>query len=205
MRHAGFTQLQMIGGVVALGLLTALFFGVRSYINGVDERAFQRGAAETTAEWEERELAQQQEYAAEIDRLHEEKSAQAGRFIDAMAEADAKYAQSKKENADEKRRNDRIAADLRAGQLVLRDPGRAKAPAAGQADSGKGLACTPAAGASDGAAAEPGELSADVSEFLWGEANRADEVVNDLEDQLTFAQDTISAYYRLAKDCEERR
>lgn len=156
------------------------------------------GRSAERAAWQAREIKQQQAYAAEVERLRQEKDAQAERLLADLAAADQRYNKTKEDHAREKSKNDRFAADIRAGRLVLRDSGRA---AAGEVRGGEGPAGAAAACRGDGKTAEPGELSTELSGFLWAEAARADEVIEDLEEQLHFAQDVIGAYYRLARDC----
>lgn len=153
-------------------------------------------AAERQA-WQARELEQQQAYAAELAKLRAEKDAELGRLQGDLAKAEENYEIQKRRAANEKARNDRIAADVRAGRLVLRDPG---APA-GEACSGPGPAGPATASPGDGPPPQPGQLSSELAGFLWSEAARADEVIEDLEQRLTFAQDVIGAYYRMARDC----
>lgn len=186
MKSRGFGTIEIVVVVAALGLAAAVLWYV-------DQRGYARGAAETAAKWQARELKQQQTYDAEYKRLTGEKNAALGRFNVAMAEADAKYHKERAGHDAQKRRNAQLATDIRDGRVVLHDPGRPAAPC--QADSG-GRPADPATAGGGNAAAGPG-LSAQLGEFLFAEADRADEVV----DQLGFAQTTIMAYYKLALDC----
>lgn len=177
-----------VGLVVLTGL--ALWF---TYDAGHDA-----GTSKEKAAWQKREIVQQQTYAAELKRLRDLKDGQLAALQAENDKAIENYEKKRREHANERAKNERFAADLRAGRLVLRDPGR---PAAGEACGGQGPAGAPAIADGDGPAAQPRGLSSELASFLWAEAARADEVIEDLESRLTLAQDTIGAYYRMARDC----
>lgn len=180
---------------VVLAMAAAIGFGVRwIYSAGV-----QAGTDRERAAWQKRELEQQRSYQAELERQRRAKDDEIGRLQGNLATADKRY-QAKKEEADrEKTRSDRFIADVRAGRIVLIDPGGA---AGGQPGGGAGTASAATAGGCDGAPREPGRLSPELGAFLFSEADRADEVITDLEVQLRLAQDVVGAYYAIARSCQ---
>jgi hypothetical protein len=198
----GFTQLQLIWAVVILGLLTALAVVARNYLNGIDERGYSRGVQETTAKWETRERKQQQAHVAEVEQLRAARDAALATYQVELDKALANYEKAKKGRDDEKVKNARVERDLRDGRLVFVDPGKPRAPAGGEACKCEGATGPPAAAIGDGAPdAQPGELSQGLAAALWDRATAADGVIEDLESRLNLAQDTILAYYHIARDC----
>lgn len=189
MRQRGYTVLLAgLGAAVAIGLM------IFTYHEG--RRA---GAAAERAKWQAREIVQQQAYDAERERLRKEKDAQLAQLQGRLAEADVDFEKMREAHRHEKARNDRVSADIRAGRLVLRDPG---APAPSEARGGEGGNRAAPAGGGDGeAGGKPCRLSSGLTEFLWTEAARADQVITELEEQLHLAQDVVTAYYKLALGC----
>lgn len=131
--------------------------------------AYRHGVTTTDTAWQSRwdqqaaELANARTEAERLARQAERDSAQA------MAAIDNAYQQGQ---ADAKAESDRVIADLRAGNVRLRK--RFTCPAASD---------LPAAGTSTGSsdAAQTGGLQRDDAEFLVREAERADEVVRQLQ------------------------
>lgn len=190
MKPRGFTIIQMGLAVAALGLLTALALAAKGYLEDVDERAFQRGVAQTTALWEKRANQELADAQAEIERLRTLKDAAARAHQAELHQAAQDY---EKRRAENERSKDRFVADVRAGRVVLRDPGRTAPPACPQAGGGAGSA--PAAPVAGGDDAKGGGLSGEAAEFLLGEAARANAVV----DQLTLAQRELRSTWEACK------
>jgi len=80
---------------------------------------------------------------------------------------------------------DKFVSDVRSGAIRLRIPTAVGSVPGGTAKTTAGTSGCDAAAGSD--------LPAPTVEFLWGEASRADEVV----EQLTACQQTVTEYYRL--------
>lgn len=177
--------------IVVLVVIAALI-GTHWWAYGSGKGA---GRDEEKAAWQKRELEQQQTYAAEIKRLRDEKDAQLAALQGKLAGAEADFEKKRKEHQDAKARNDRFDRGVRDGSIVLVDPG------AGEARGSPGAAGAAPAGGCDGAPSRPGRLSPRLAEFLFSEADRADAVIEDLEDRLALAQGTVTAYYELAKGC----
>lgn len=137
------------------------------------------GGEVEAASWRKRELQQQSDFNAKVQKLQEEYRARERAGAERLAAVSADY---QKELVNAKTAKDRAVADLRAGRLVLRDPG-----AAGCATGG-GAAAPAGAGAGGRDGAPPGELpraaegvlSERASEFLIGLASEADEVARQL-------------------------
>lgn len=167
---------KLIAGVVGLGLVVALFFGAKSYLDGVDAKAFARGQQEAQVAYEKRDNEALQSLNKRIVELTGEIRARDDKYAADLSMLDAMY-QKEKRNA--KIRADRAVADARSGALRLRDSWRDEALACGaERDRSAGTAAT----TTPGGTADTGgrELSKELTEFLVSEANRADEVVRKL-------------------------
>ena len=182
-RQRGFGYLE-IGAVLAgLVLLASITWWVTSYLTDVEQRGYARGIAEERAEWEQREAEELTKANAEIVRLQGENSKLELRLATALQVAHQNYVAEVSRVRSEK---DRFVADVRAGRVVLRDPGT---------PTGQGAACGPrpdhpaAVGGSDAPAGAV--LSAEAADFLSSLAGEADEVVA----QLRLAQDELQAMY----------
>lgn len=174
-----------IAGFALLAALGAVVWGTKAYIEGVDERAFARGKNETEAAYAVRDNKALTAVTAERDKLRAQVQKQERDFGIAIAVLTDEY-EGKLQNAEKTRRND--VAAIRDGSLRLRDPGSTAAvtcPAVGPAGT--------ATAASTGNAQAGGELSPELTQFLVGEANRADEIV----EQLTLAQAVILQQVKL--------
>ena len=161
--------------LVLILAVTGLLFAWRGYTTHLDAQGYARGVAETTAAYVKRDNAQLQ---AALTALHAaEVRARTVEDEQAAALARAKAAYTK--GIEDERK---ALARMRAGTLVLRDPGRQTGPGA---TLGSGItASTPGpARCGDDGAARAG-LSAEGAEFLVSEAGRADTVVR----QLTLCQ-----------------
>jgi hypothetical protein len=176
-------------GLALLVALSAAAFGVNTWWKGVSSGLIEQGETRERLKWEQRERKQTAAWQAELDRIRREKD-------DAVAGLQARLAAAEFEHLEEleheKQKTDRYVADVRAGRLVFVDPG-SRAPAAGEACRSEGPAATATAGGGDGAA--PGRLSAEASEFLLREADRADEVT----EQLGLAQEALTALFEACK------
>lgn len=202
-RMAGFGTVEI---VVGLALVAGLLYGAWAFIESVDAKAYRRGTSETTALWQERLRQEQAAWDKERDELVAAGNARLAELQGTLRKAEENYEIHKRRAADEKRKNDDIAADIRAGRLVLRDPGATATAPTGEACRGQGPADPGAVANGDAAKGrQPGQLSLELTQFLWTEASRADEVIEDLEADLKLAQDTVMAYYKLAGDCHAQR
>lgn len=196
---SGFGTVELVIVAVILGLLVCA--GVVAHHWHQAELAAARSAGEDSERlrWEKREREQQQSYAAEIERLRRASDAELGKLQGDLATAQGKFMAARKEHEHAKATNDAFQRDLRAGRIVLVDPG---ASPAGQAGGGNGCAGAAASPGGDGAG-EPGScrLSGELAAFLFSEADRADGLIGDLVERLTLAQDVVTAYYQIARSC----
>jgi hypothetical protein len=182
--------LLLIGIIVLIVVAVIALKAWQDFIADVDHKGYERGKQEEKAVWLVREDKQHREHQAEMQRILDEKNAAAAKHLADLAAAHTDY---QKRRADNEKDKDRFVADVRAGRIVLRDPG-AK-PAACPAPRGsEGPTIDAALAGGDGAA--PGGLSLKLSEFLWSEAVRADAIV----DQLRLAQAELKAMYEACKN-----
>lgn len=167
---------KIIAGLAGLGMIVALFFGVKSYLDGVDARAYARGQQEAQVAYEKRDNEALQNLNKRIVELNGEIKAREDKFAADLSMLDEMY-QKEKRNA--KIRADRAVADARSGALRLRDFWRDEAAScsAGR-DRDAGAANSTASGGVDDTGGR--ELSKELTEFLVSEANRADEIVRKL-------------------------
>lgn len=166
--------LYLVGLVVVLALLSGIGYGIKSYLDGVDAKAYARGKHETEAAYAKRDNKALQAANAEIQRLqnlaraHEHEDAERLAKIDQQRAEDAKNAKAQR---------DRDVAAARSGAIGMRDPGQAARCAAASGVS-TGPAAEPAAGERDGGAA--GGLSREAVQFLLVLADDADDVAKQL-------------------------
>lgn len=178
-------------GIAALGMLTALAFGAIRYVNGVDAKAFERGRKQAEAAYAQRDNEALRSAHAEIDRLNLRIRAQEDQLTAKGAEIDQRR---QKEIDDARAQRERDIVAVRAG-FRLRDPGCAGSATGIPGSAGSsGRAPATAPGVGDDAARC--RLSGEATEFLLGEADRADEVVR----QLGAAQELIREYRRILND-----
>lgn len=166
-----------IGAALAgLALISALFFGAKSYLDGVDSRAFARGQQEAQVAYEKRDNEALQNLNKRIVQLTAEIKEREDKYAADLSLLDTQY---QKEKKDAKIRADRAVADVRSGVLRLRDKWRNDALAcSAERDRNAGTEATTASGGTTDTGG--GELSKELTEFLVSEANRADEVVRKL-------------------------
>jgi prophage endopeptidase len=164
--------------VLAAAALVAALAGAYLY---VDHRAFKRGADAAEARWQAREATELARVNVEIERLNREARAAERAHADNLAEIASKY---EKDLQNAKSTRDAALAAVRAGKLVLRDPGAAPCQGAGAGGPGEAPA---GAGRRDGGAGS--QLSAAFTQFLVDFASEADAVVR----QLTACQAVVSS------------
>lgn len=177
MRQRGFGYLELV--IVAAIIVALGAAAVELYSTGKET-----GKQEERAAWLARDNEQLRDAQAALKAEQDKVRALEAKAINDLAAADK---DNRKRLADEQKKHDDFIAGVRAGRIVLRDPGK---PAAGpQACPGGAPAAAPAAGQPDGAGGA--RLSGEASEFLWSEAERA----NLIAVKLTYAQKIIAAYY----------
>lgn len=189
-RQRGIADLWMllIGVLVVLGLIAAIVYGVKSYVDGERQIAYQAGEKTERALWQKRESEELAAANTEILRLKSALDEQAQRHINELAAAGADYENKRREN---EARSDRFIGDVMSGRIVLRDPGRT----AGRQGAGPGAGNAAAGTVGAGDAAAGAALSLEATRFLWGEASLADAIV----DQLTLAQREYRSLYEVCK------
>ncbi len=175
-RQRGLAQgyIYLLGAIAILGLIVAIGYGIKNYLDGVDAKAYKRGKDECTAAYAQRDNQALREANAEIQRLQNAARAAEQQHAQDLA---AIAAQRSKEKADAEDRRKRDIAAARDGSLRLRDPGAA---AGCPAPSGLGLRPPPGAGAGRGDGPAPGQLSGAATEFLLELVNDADDVARQL-------------------------
>jgi hypothetical protein len=183
-RERGFGTEQIVLAIVAVGALVALIWALSAFIESVDRKAYDRGQSEERAKWQARESKELTQANAEIARLQSAYVALSKQQSAEVAAAQQAHQNKLKEVRDAK---DLFIADVRAGRVVLRDPGRA-ASCQGSGDAG----AQPAAAVAGSNAASGGQLSVEASEFLLGLAGEADEVAA----QLALAQRELAAMFK---------
>jgi hypothetical protein len=186
-KQIGVTALIYLGLVVALAAIGAgVFFGGKSYLDGVDARGFDRGQKEAQTAYLARDNKALAAATQRIRELQERVRATEAEAAAGVATIDAAH---DKELANVKERNERDVAAARSGALRLRDRWRNEARACTAErvrDSDRAIAGT-TSGSNEEAG---GEFSPEATEFLLGEANRADAIV----EQLGAAQAIINKY-----------
>lgn len=173
--------LYLIGLVALIAVTWGLIHAVTSYIDGVDAKAYKRGADEVRKEVALRDQSALQKANArivELTVLVRAAEQEGQRKLDLIAQ------QSEKDRANAKVRRDRDVAAARSGTLVLRDPGTVTTCAA-SGDRSAGAETLAGAGVGDGGT--PGQLSGPVTADLFALVDDAD----DLAKQLASAQAVI--------------
>lgn len=186
-RQKGSTALLYLGGFIALAAIGAgVFFGAKSYIDGVDSKAFTRGQSEAEAAYVKRDNEALAAATQHIKMLQARVRASEAEAAKGVATIDKNH---QKELEDAKKRANRDVANARSGALRLRDRWRNKArTCTAERDRSADSPTTGASGSTDEKAGT--ELSRAATEFLLGEANRADAVAR----QLGAAQSLILEY-----------
>lgn len=177
--------LYLIGVVVVLGLISAIIYGVTSYLNDVDAKGYKRGKEATEAAYAKRDNEALRIANAEIQRLQNEARARELEHTKKLAVIAAQRAKEKAD-AQKQKDNDRDAID--SGALELRDPGAAACPAPG----GGGAAAAAGSGGAGSDAKAGRNLSPAASRFLLDLVNEADDVAR----QLASAQQVIEEQIR---------
>jgi hypothetical protein len=180
----------LIIGLIVLVAAWAAFAYVKGTVEDYGKARFAAGEQEERAKWLDREQKQLREHAAEVDRLRKDKDAAAAKHLADLAAAHSDHEKRRAANEADKKR---FMDDVRAGRVVLRDPG-AKPAACPAPRGGEGSTVDAALVGGDGA--ESGRLSLQLTEFLFSEAARADAIV----DQLKLAQDELRAMYEACKN-----
>lgn len=159
----------LVIAVVILGLIAAIVFGAKSYVDRVDEKAYQRGQQEAENAYRARDNAQLQAALAEVQRLQEQIRATEERHQLELTQAEAN---NEKDRQNLRARDDRIVSRLRQ-QL---DQARASGAAGNQCPG----ASPPADPGGSELAGWRAQLSDDDVRFLIGEARAADMVLGRL-------------------------
>lgn len=154
---------------VILALVVAFVAeGLGAYFYGLDT-----GETKQDAKWQARENVELNAANAKIMELTTKaRATEAQAAIDQSAISES-YEGKLKNVQDDK---DKFVSDVRAGRIVLRIPARASA--ARSAGSGASSQTATSTSKCDGEAR--GELPREVTEFLYGEAGRADSIVEQL-------------------------
>lgn len=177
MRQRGFGYVEIIVGIAIIGALGAAAVGL--YATGKED-----GHQEEMAKWLERDNEELREAQNDLEAARAKVRASEAKAGKDVAAADAAH---QRRLADEKQKHADFIAGVRAGRIVLRDPGET-APGP-EACRGGAPAAPTAPGGGDGAGGV--RLSREAGEFLWAEAERADLVAA----KLTYAQQVIVAIY----------
>jgi prophage endopeptidase len=167
----------MIRALIVAALVAAVLGGIAWYGSG----RYDAGEAAERAEWTKRENAELTTANAKILKLTNEARATETRHAADLVAIATRY---EKEKTRVLKQTQADVAAVRAGTLVLRDPGRTARQDPGRDPGG---ATATAASVGDGAAGS--QLSSTSAEFLLELANEADAVVV----QLTAAQEVIRA------------
>jgi hypothetical protein len=189
-KHIGATALIYLGLVVALAAIGAgVFYGGKSYLDGVDARGFARGQQEAETKFLARDNAALAAATQRIRELQERVRASEAQAAADVATIDKKH---QEELTNARRKASRDIADARSGALRLRDHWRDQA--ASCTANGGGSADSTVAGASGSGDDTGGTVfSREAVELLLGEANRADSV----RDRLHAAQALIRKYLEI--------
>lgn len=195
-RQAGITnQVTIIIVIAALAALVGAIAGGIHMVNVHDEAirstadkgGYDRGLKETA----QRDKSELEAAQAQITKLNDDRTAEQLAHVEAQATAKQDH---DKEIENAKAETEKLRSDIRTGRIVMRDPGaRARACGAGQQGTGSvavgGQAPAIAVAAAGGEQTGAGGLSPEASEFLLGEADRANEVRADLKLCWSIARD----------------
>jgi hypothetical protein len=171
--QAGDIRTDVIIFIILFAVMLLGAVGVHFWTTHLRNEAHEQGRTEALGEVAARDNKALAEAAAKIKQLEEERAAREKQHAAEVAKIDA---EGQRRVKDAQATKDRFIADVRAGRIVLRDPGAHNACP----DGGGGGAGAPAPGAGVGDGAGAGQLSGAAVEFLLGEAARADQVVERL-------------------------
>lgn len=166
-------EFRLLAYLAATAAVLAGLWGLLHFIDNTwaTSAGFEKGKAETVAEYAKRDNEQLKKVVAERDRLQKEKEALEARMTGLVAEADQKYQEGL---SDGQRELNSAVARVHAGYR-LRDPG------AKRTGGGAGLpAADPATGTGGGDGGQGADLSAASTEFLLRLASEADAVTKQL-------------------------
>lgn len=168
MKQRGSILFYALIAVAVLAALTGLVMAWNAYISGVEQTGYARGKQETEATYAKRDNEQ---LRATIAAKEAAEAKVAATELKAKATFALLAADYQKDVDNEAKRNRAVLDDLRAGRIVLHDPG-----ATGPAQCLGGQSPETAAGASRGDAAAQGRFSREASERFWADATLADEI-----------------------------
>jgi len=163
---------KLLIGAGAFAALAAAGYGAYATIDG---RGYRRGAAETEASWQAREIRQQAAAEKERKRIEDDYRARERAWSSFHQKIAEDY---QKEVEDARKTKERDVAAARSGALRLRDRTASCASAGLQPDRGQPPGATSAAPVRDVHAGS--ELSGEASAFLLGLVDEADEVARQL-------------------------
>lgn len=164
--------------VKAIGILL-IVLGIVAGVWRAYDWAYDKGVQADELVWQQRELSQAQQVAANIKQQEDDARAREAANSVAMAATNDNL---RKGLNDAQHKNDILVAKLHDGTLRLRDPGHIDQPAS--CDGGAGQVAT-GSGGSDGTSGT--QLSTEASDFLLSLSNEADNAVR----QLTACQQII--------------
>ena len=162
-----------IGAIVILSLLAGITYAVKSYLDGIDSKAFARGKKETEATYAQRDNNALRAANAKIQELQTAARAKEAEHAAQLNDIAANY---RKGQADELAHKDRVIAGLRDGTAKLYVTLAARAESGGRSAGTEAGAC---AGGTDGVGGS-GILAEPDATFLVTEASRADRIAGKL-------------------------
>lgn len=169
MKQRGFAIEYLIAGIAALAIITALFFGVKGYLEDIDQQGFDRGQKETEVAYVNRDKAALEDALGKMKAAQDRVAAVEKKAGETFA---ALIADSQKDLDNEQARNKDVLDRVRNHDIVLRDPGAIASAVACNRDAAGAIAA--GTGSGNGAAGT-GLLSEAASVFLVAEAGRADQ------------------------------
>jgi hypothetical protein len=178
-RRLGFGLFQVIAALLAAAALVLAIAKLVSYVGDWietrDAALVQYGVEKCQSSYKTRDNEQLRRVIAEKEKLVAEKAEREARVARDVNKLEAEYVR----RLNEKTRDfDSFVADLNAGRIVYRDPGKAGPEPDIDRDGAKGsVAADTGGGAGQGGR---GVLSREAAVFLRSEAERADKVVEKL-------------------------
>lgn len=172
--------------VAVLAILAGVFFGAKSYIDGVDKKAFERGEKNAEDAYRKRDNEQLQAVTAELEKALKRNAELEADRNRQLADREMEHARKVAEIEGER---DVLHRDIDAGRLVWRDPGQTGAcPTLGDQRAGADAAADPRGG---DRSIGGGGLSREAENFLVDEATRANKVTA----KLNLCRDTLRTIY----------